>query len=40
MSSRAEEIYKKAIENGFGDLDYTGILAYLKQATKAESLQN
>jgi len=25
MSSRAEEIYKKAIENGFGDLDYTGI---------------
>ncbi len=40
MSSRAEEIYKKAIENGFGDLDYTGILAYLKQATKAENLQN
>jgi len=40
MSSRAEEIYKKAIENGFGDLDYTGILAYLKQATKAPNLQN
>jgi 3-hydroxyisobutyrate dehydrogenase len=40
MSSRAEEIYKKAIENGFGDLDYTGILAYLKQATKADNLQN
>ena len=40
MSSRAEEIYKKAIENGFGDLDYTGILAYLKQATKAKNLQN
>ncbi len=40
MSSMAEEIYKKAIENGFGDLDYTGILAYLKQATKAENLQN
>ncbi|HSB50763.1 MAG TPA: NAD(P)-dependent oxidoreductase [Nitrosopumilaceae archaeon] len=40
MSTKAEEIYKKAIENGFGDLDYTGILAYLKQATKAENLQN
>ena len=40
MSTLAEEIYKKAIEEGFGDLDYTGILAYLKQATKAENLQN
>lgn len=40
MSSLAEEIYKKAIENGFGDLDYTGILAYLKQATKVTNLQN
>jgi len=40
MSTKAEEIYKKAIENGFGDLDYTGILAYLKQATKTENLQN
>lgn len=40
MSSTAEEIYKKAIEGGFGDLDYTGILAYLKQATKAKNLQS
>lgn len=40
MSSEAEEIYTKAIENGFGDLDYTGILAYLKQATKTGNLQN
>ena len=40
MSSTAEEIYSHAIENGFGDLDYTGILAYLKQVTKAENLQN
>ncbi|HET6517945.1 MAG TPA: NAD(P)-dependent oxidoreductase [Nitrosopumilaceae archaeon] len=40
MSTMAEEIYKKAIENGFGDLDYTGILAYLKQATKVANLQN
>lgn len=40
MSTKAEEIYKKAIENGFGDLDYTGVLAYLKLATKAKNLQN
>lgn len=35
MGTRAEQIYGKALENGFGDLDYTGILAYLKQATKS-----
>ncbi len=40
MSSKAEEIYKKAIEEGFGDLDYTGVLAYLKLATKTANLQN
>ena len=40
MSTKAEEIYQKAIENGFGDLDYTGILAYLKQATKSADLHN
>ena len=28
---------KKAIEDGFGELDYTGILAYLKEATKFEN---
>jgi 3-hydroxyisobutyrate dehydrogenase len=38
MITKAEEIYKKAIENGFGDLDYTGILAYLKHATKSDTL--
>jgi len=40
MSFKAEELYRNAIEDGFGDLDYTGILAYLKQATKTENLQN
>ena len=34
MSTKANEIYKKAIEEGFGELDYTGILAYLKKAAK------
>jgi len=40
MSSKAEEIYQNAIEDGFGDLDYTGILAYLIKSTKTEKLQN
>lgn len=34
MSSLAEQIYQKAVEEGFGDLDYTGILKYLKNSTK------
>ena len=34
MTSKANEIYKRAIEEGFGELDYTGILAYLKKAAK------
>lgn len=37
MSTLAEEIYQKAIDSGFGDLDYTGILAYLKKSTKSEN---
>jgi len=40
MSSKAEKIYQNAIEDGFGDLDYTGILAYLIESTKTENLQN
>jgi len=40
MSFRAEELYKNAIEGGFGDLDYTGILAYLKQVTEAKNSHN
>jgi len=36
MTTKANEIYKKASEEGFGELDYTGILAYLKKATKLE----
>ena len=40
MSSEAEKIYQKAIDAGFGDLDYTGILAYLKEATRSEKLHN
>jgi 3-hydroxyisobutyrate dehydrogenase len=34
IATKANEIYNKAIDAGFGDLDYTGILAYLKKAAK------
>ena len=32
MSKLANQIYQKAIKNGFGDIDYTGILAYLEKS--------
>jgi len=35
MSSRAEEIYRAAADVGFGSLDYTGILAYIRQISKS-----
>ncbi|MCV0371961.1 MAG: NAD(P)-dependent oxidoreductase [Nitrosarchaeum sp.] len=31
MIKKAEEIYQNAIEQGFGKMDYTGILAYIKK---------
>jgi 3-hydroxyisobutyrate dehydrogenase len=31
MIKKAEEIYENAVKEGFGELDYTGILAYLKK---------
>jgi len=40
MALRANEIYNKAVERGYGDLDYTGILAYLKQSSKSEIQHN
>ncbi len=32
MSKLANKIYKKAIKNGFGNIDYTGILAFLEKS--------
>lgn len=32
VSKLANKIYKKAIKKGFGDIDYTGILAYLSKS--------
>ena len=31
MAERADEVYQNAIEAGFSNIDYTGILAYLKK---------
>ena len=31
MIEKAEEIYRNAVEQGFGEIDYTGILAYIKK---------
>ena len=31
MIKKAEEIYQDALTQGFGDIDYTGILAYIKK---------
>jgi 3-hydroxyisobutyrate dehydrogenase len=32
MISKAEEVYENAIREGFGDIDYTGIIEYLKKS--------
>jgi len=34
MAERANEIYSDAIEAGFGEIDYTGILAYIKKLSE------
>jgi len=31
MTKKAEEVYENAVKEGFGDLDYTGILEYIKK---------
>ena len=34
MAERANEIYRDAVNAGFGEIDYTGILAYIKKLSK------
>jgi len=34
MSGKAEEVYSAAVEGGFGGLDYTGILAHIRQISR------
>ncbi|HSA98474.1 MAG TPA: NAD-binding protein, partial [Candidatus Nitrosotenuis sp.] len=31
MAKKANQVYQDAVDKGFGDLDYTGILAYIKE---------
>jgi len=40
ITTKAGEIYQKAIEDGFGELDYTSILSYLKKAAKLANQHN
>ena len=35
MIKKAEELYQNAVERGFGKLDYTGILAYIKKINES-----
>lgn len=35
MIKKAEEVYNKALKKGYGDIDYTGILAYIKKVNKS-----
>ena len=34
MAERANEIYANAVKDGFGEIDYTGILAYIKKLSE------
>lgn len=35
MAKKANQVYQDAVERGFGDLDYTGILAYIKEIAES-----
>ena len=37
MIVKAEEIYKNAIKEGFGDYDYTGIIQYIKKINNSQN---
>jgi len=38
VAERANEIYKQALDAGFGEIDYTGILAYIKKLSEPKNL--
>ena len=35
MMGKADEIYSEAMKSGFGKIDYTGILAYIKKINES-----
>jgi len=38
IAERANEIYKQALDAGLGEIDYTGILAYIKKISEPKNL--
>ena len=36
MATLANEIYQNAVTDGLGELDYTGILAFIEKISKLE----
>lgn len=38
MAKKANQVYQDAVEKGFGDLDYTGILAYIKEMARSHQV--
>ena len=38
IAERANEIYRQALDAGFGEIDYTGILAYIKKISETKNL--
>lgn len=36
MAKKANQVYQDAVERGFGDLDYTGILAHIKEIANSK----
>ena len=38
IAERANEIYRQALDAGFGEIDYTGVLAYIKKLSETKNL--
>ncbi|EGG42887.1 Hypothetical protein Nlim_0197 [Candidatus Nitrosarchaeum limnium SFB1] len=40
MIKKAEEVFTEAVKQGFGEIDYTGILAYIKKINDSQDHKN
>ncbi len=36
MIKKAEEVYENAVKEGFGNIDYTGIIEYIKKINESK----
>jgi len=36
MIKKAEEVYENAVKEGFGEMDYTGIMEYIKKINESK----